>query len=77
MKPVDFAGSNIIYAKDQGEYLPLPANKDSDGIVTSCWGMSWRERMRVALIGRVWVQTMTFNAPLQPIKVSVNRPDDL
>lgn len=77
MKPLRFPGSHIVYAKDQGEYLPLPACKDSDGIVTSCWGMTWRERLKAALTGRVWVRAMTFNKGPQPINVSVERPDGL
>ena len=27
MKPVEFPGVNVIFAKDQPEYMPLPAMK--------------------------------------------------
>jgi hypothetical protein len=27
MKPIEFKGQNTVYAKDQKEYLPLPAFK--------------------------------------------------
>ena len=70
MKPLDFKGANTIIAKDQPEYLPLPA-KVAGGIVTTCWGMTFKERFRVFFTGRVWLQQMTFNQPLQPQKVTV------
>jgi hypothetical protein len=27
MKPVEFPGVNVVFAKDQSEYMPLPAMK--------------------------------------------------
>lgn len=70
MKPVNFKGSNCVYAEDQPEYLPLPARKDADGMVTCCWGLSWKERFRVFFSGRVFVKALTFNKPLQPLLVT-------
>ncbi len=39
MKPIEFEEQNCIYAKDQPEYLPLPAHKTEDGrvMVDSPW----------------------------------------
>ena len=63
-----------MYAKDQPEYLPLPAHRAKDGMVTSCWALSWRERLWVLLHGRIWLCVMTFNHPLQPQRQCVVCP---
>jgi len=77
MKPVEFEHQNIVFAKDQPEYQPLPALRiDSpEGEVISCWKMSFKERMKVLFFGRVWVSLMSFNKPLTPSYISVNRKD--
>jgi len=85
MKPVSFKHQNVIYAKDQPEYQPLPALKldTPSGEVISCWQMSFKERMKVLFTGKVWVSLASFNNPLTPSFLSVNRkevyshPDDL
>ena len=74
MKPVEFAEQNCVYAKDQPEYLPLPVHKTPDGEVTSCWALTWRERLRVLLTGRIWWTVLTFNLPLQPLRPDVYNP---
>lgn len=77
MKIIRFKECNVTYAENQPEYLPLPAHKSDDGRVTSCWGLSFFERLRVALIGRIYLQVLTFNKPLQPLKMVTNRPIEL
>lgn len=69
MKPIKFKGMNAVFAKDQPEYIPLPAKRTVDGIVTSCWKMGFFEWLKVIFTGRVYVSQMTFNDLLQPIKV--------
>jgi hypothetical protein len=84
MKPIEFKHQNVIFAKDQPEYSPLPALRiDSpQGEVISCWQMSFKERMKVLLTGKVWLSLMSFNKPLTPSYMSINRkevfsiPDD-
>jgi hypothetical protein len=73
MKPVPFLGSNVVYAKDQPEYLPLPAHRSPGGDVTTCWQLSWWERLTILLYGHLWLTVMTFNGPLQPLRLSVHR----
>ncbi len=73
MKPVPFPQANVTYAEHQPEYLPLPACRELAVPfipVTSCWGMTWRERLRVFFTGRVFVQMLTFGQPLQPLRVT-------
>lgn len=74
MKPIEFTEQNCVFAKDQPEYLPLPAHKTVDGLIISCWSLSWRERIKVLFIGRIWWSVMTFNHPLQPLMSSVDSP---
>lgn len=74
MKPIEFPQANVVFAKDQPEYQPLPAHRAPDGTVTTCWSLSWRERLRVLVTGRIYFSQLTFNAPLQPQLPSVDAP---
>lgn len=84
MKPVEFKHQNIVFAKDQPEYQPLPALiiDSPKGEVVSCWRLSFKERIQVLIFGRVWMSLMSFNKPLTPSYLAVNRkevyshPDD-
>lgn len=80
MTPIEFPQQNIVFAKDQAQYLPLPAHKaaadkyDPRACVTTCWRLSWRERLTVLLTGKLWLQQLTFSNPLQPIKPNARCP---
>lgn len=76
MKPVKFKGNNCIFAKDQPEYLPLPAykSKSTEGEVISCWKLTLKERLKVLLKGRIYFSLWTFHKPLQPQRPSVDNP---
>jgi len=84
MRPVEFKHQNIVFAKDQPEYQPLPALKIDapTGEVISCWKLTFKERLKVLVFGRVWMSLMSFNKPLTPSFLSVDRkevflhPDD-
>ncbi len=68
MKPVTFKEHNVVFAKDQPEYQPLPAYKGNSeqGEVVSCWKLSFRERIRLLFTGKLWVSLLSFNGPLTP-----------
>jgi hypothetical protein len=74
MKPIKFKQQNCVYAQNQQEYLPLPAHKDKSNIITSCWKASFVERIIFLITGKVWVQIMSFDKPLQPQKISIKKP---
>ena len=74
MRPVDFPQRTVTYAKDQPEYLPLPAHRDDEGIVTTVWALTWGERLKVLLRGRLYLRQMTFNQPMQPQSPSIDNP---
>lgn len=69
---------HIELTKDQPEYQSLPALKfDSEcgDEVISCWKLSFRERLKILISGRIWLSLMSFNKPLTPSYLSVNRKD--
>jgi len=74
MNLIEFSEQNIVIAKNQPEYLPLPAYREDDGRVTCCWKLSLKERLRILFTGKLWHQILTFNEPLQPQKLIVNKP---
>jgi len=74
MKPIKFKEVNFTFAPNQPPYIPLPAWRGDDGTVISCWSLSWRERFKVLVTGRLWVKVLTFNKPLQPHRLGVDRP---
>lgn len=77
MKPIEFKEQNVVYAKDQPEYLPLPAHKvDSpQGEVISCWKLSFTERIRILFSGILWVSLLSFNKPLTPSFFTTKKSD--
>ena len=77
MKPVEFKHQNIVFAKDQPDYQPLPALKieGMEGHVVSCWKLSFKERIKVLFTGIIWLNLMSFNKPLTPSYLAVNRKE--
>jgi len=77
MTPKNFKESNVTFAKDQPEYLPLPAfkNDGSKGEVITCWNLSFKERIRILFKGEIWLSLMTFNNPLQPTFITTEKSD--
>ena len=84
MKPVEFKHQNIVYAKDQPQYQPLPALKFNtpNGEVISCWKMNVGDRIKCLFTGKVWLNMYSFNKRLTPVLLTVHRkevytiPDD-
>lgn len=79
MKPANFPEANVTFAKDQPEYLPLPAFRDPgpNGNVISCWELSFRERVRILFKGKIWMNLMMFGKPLTPSLLSTQKKDVL
>jgi hypothetical protein len=74
MKPIDFPEKNVIFGRNQPEYLPLPAYRRVNGEVTTCWKLSWREVLRLLFTRKLWLRQLTFNKPLQPQLPRVDCP---
>ena len=77
MKPQKFIESNVVFAENQDEYLSLPAliQNDEYGTVVTCWGLSFKERLNILFKGTIWLSLLTFNKPLQPILLDINKPE--
>ena len=71
MNPIKFAGCDAIYSKNHPQYLPLPCVKSEDGMILTMWGGSIRERIKFLVTGKIRLYVMTFNQPLQPLKIEV------
>ncbi len=64
----------VTYAKDQPQYLPLPARRTPDGEVVTCWKLNWRARLSVLFGSNFYITILTFNRPLTPFRVAVEKP---
>ncbi len=74
MEVVKFKECNVTYAQDQPEYLPLPAFRSKEGEVVSCWSLSFFDRLKVLLTGKIWLSVLTFNRQLQPLLMGTTKP---
>jgi hypothetical protein len=80
MKPIKFKEANRAYAEDQDEYITLHGfqdPEDSTGQFTFCMGLSFKERIRLLLTGKLWCALLTFNRPLTPSFFTTNKSDVL
>lgn len=79
MKITGFPQQNVVFGKDQPEYLPLPAYLDSvspQHPATFCFEMTDDELEECKKNGgKVYFQQFTFGAPLQPVRASINIMD--
>lgn len=76
MEPIKFEGANVVYGEKQPEYMPLPAHRNDNGDVMTCWKLTDEEIQQVVENGCIWVGQLTFNQPLQPMLVSATRWDN-
>lgn len=76
MKPIYFKEHNKVYAKNQKQYFTLPVYEDEvqGGRAFHCWKLSFLERVRILFSGKLWINVLNFNKPLQPIKPMINNP---
>jgi len=82
MKPVEppkrEGFDRVVFAKDQREYIPLPANisRDLHGSVETRWRLTWREWFKLLFGADVYLNILTFRNPLQPILLTVGEHHD-
>lgn len=87
MKAIDFPQQNEVIAKDQPEYIPLPAflniqqvrfNDGTEGPavidLTCCFQLSPEEVAQVIATGKIWYTQVVNNQSMQPIHMSVVNP---
>jgi len=63
----------VVYAKDQPQYLPLRTlvGNDRERRVLSRWSPTPEQRKAIAEGADIYLQLMTFGDPLQPILVFI------
>jgi len=63
----------VCYAKNQSEYRPLRALKSmkDDGAILTRWELTPEQRAAIASGADLFLEVMTFNHPLQPVRLSV------
>lgn len=79
MKLIPFKEQNNIIAKNQPEYMAMPAYMDDDEEyrttrVTCCWHLSFKERLKLLWTGYLWQRMLTFRQPIQPQQLTVDKP---
>lgn len=74
MELVEFPEQTFVIARDQPQYNPMPAHIDIAGVVTCQWKLSWKERLKIVLSGKIWHQIHTFGRPVQPQRLDVEKP---
>lgn len=77
MEPMNFNGVNVVYGASQTEYQPLPAErrgKPQIGEILTCWQLSPDEIKKVQETGYIWLDILTFNNPLLPVLLTVEKP---
>jgi hypothetical protein len=74
MQAIKFPGSNRVIAENQPEYKPLPAFIDKEGNVVVCFKFDFWERLHLLFFGRVFLHTMTFGMPYQPLNPTLENP---
>jgi len=75
MELIEFPEQTVMIAKNQPEYRPLPAHRfanDPSGRIAFCWSLTWWERLRL-----LWHEVLTFERPLQPQLLTVDKPTDM
>lgn len=77
MNLIEFKEQTEIIAKDQPEYLPMPALilQNQEGTVICCWKLTWKEKLKILFTGKIWHSVWTFGQPVQPQLLEVDKPD--
>jgi len=75
MKAIKFDKVNVELAKDQDDYITLPAQVRKDGEVISCYKPTFIERLRILFGENLYISQLTFNSPLQPQRLEVGYPE--
>ncbi len=64
-----------IIAKDQPQYLPLPVIELGKGIMLARWTLSEEEKRIVVETGNIYITMWTFNNPVMPYRLQVEKPN--
>lgn len=74
MKAIEFEQHNVVFAKDQKGYFPLPAHAQNNGLVTFCMELDDQELGAVKKTKILKLTVLTFGRSAQPIRVTTVEP---
>lgn len=81
MEPTYFPQSNKVLKAPAGMEncvdLHTHVNPENEGyapVITSCWRMTWRDRLRALWTGRVWLQVWTHAGTHEPVSLFTESP---
>jgi len=74
MKAIEFPEHNLVLAKNQPQYTPLPCHRTELGEIISCWKPTWRERVAILFGAKLWHWQLTFGHPFQPTVLTLEHP---
>lgn len=78
MKFKKFEEADTVFGKGQEEYNVLPGKfqMEQNGLATFCIELTDMDMEKARRNGNViWLQVLTFNKSLQPLRISVDKPD--
>lgn len=80
MKPIDIVDNGteakkVVFAKDQPQYMPLPALVYPNGCVVTEWEFTPEERLQIAAGENLVLTLLTFGNPLQPVRLQLTPRD--
>ncbi len=67
----------VVFAEDQPQYQPLPAIRAPHGTILTRWRFTEDERKQIATGADLYLEILTFNRPLQPLKFYVGGEPDV
>jgi hypothetical protein len=76
MKPIEFKENNRLLRKPESMTdelcgsLPVHAE---NGVCTSCWKMTFKERFNALLFGRIWVSVFTGMSTQPPVSIECKK----
>jgi hypothetical protein len=75
----DLQDHEVVFAEEQPEYIPLRAlrSRDGAGRVLSRWTPTEEQRAAIAAGADVFLELVTFGAPLQPIRIAISEGSTL
>lgn len=77
MNPIKFKESNktLLAPKGMENCVDLHTHVlIGHPVITSCWGMTWRDRVRALFTGRIWLQVWTQAGTHEPMSVFTENP---